>query len=117
MHKNVVAQIRKATRRKYSAEEKIRIVLEGLRGEIPISGLFRREGIAPTMCYRWSKTFLEAGKNRGLSIITNRGYSCGSPLHLEKRRGLVHFIASRQEKGTEGLRCRAQKSVDTQAKK
>jgi transposase len=51
------------THRKYSAEEKIRIVLEGLRGEIPISELCRREGIAPTMYYRWSKTFLEAGKN------------------------------------------------------
>jgi len=71
MHKNVVAQIRKATRRKYSAEEKIRIVLEGLRGEIPISELCRREGIAPTMYYRWSKTFLEAGKN-GLTRDTLR---------------------------------------------
>jgi transposase len=71
MHKNVVAQIRKATRRKYSAEEKIRIVLEGLRGEIPISELCCREGIAPTMSYRWSKTFLEAGKN-GLTRDTLR---------------------------------------------
>ena len=51
MHKNIVTQIRKATRKKYSAEEKIRIVLEGLRGEIPISELCCREGIAPTMIY------------------------------------------------------------------
>jgi transposase len=71
MHKNVIAQIRKATCRKYSAKEKIRIVLDGLRGEIPISGSFRREGIVPTMYYRWSKTFLEAGKN-GLTLETLR---------------------------------------------
>jgi len=58
MGMNVVAKIRRATRRKYTAEEKIRIVLEGLRGEIPISELCRREGIAPTMYYRWSKVFL-----------------------------------------------------------
>jgi len=59
MHKKVVAQILKATRKKYSAEEKIRIVLEGLRVEIPISELCRREGIAPTMYYRWSKAFFD----------------------------------------------------------
>ena len=52
MGMNVVAKIRQATRRKYTAEEKIRIVLEGLRGEIPISELCRREGTAPTMYYR-----------------------------------------------------------------
>ena len=71
MAKNIVNQIRKATRRKFSAEEKIRIVLEGLRGEIPISGLARREGIAPSIYYRWSKSFLEAGKN-GLTKDTHR---------------------------------------------
>jgi transposase len=61
--KDVVKQIRKATRRKFSAEEKIRIVLEGLRGEIPTSEICRREGIAPSVYYKWSKAFLEAGKN------------------------------------------------------
>ena len=71
MAKNIVHQIRKATRRKFSAEEKIRIVLEGLRGEIPVSELARREGIAPTVYYRWSKAFLEAGKN-GLTKDTHR---------------------------------------------
>ena len=55
----------------FTAEEKIRIVLEGLRGEIPISELCRREGIAPTMYYRWSKAFLDAGKN-GLTRDTQR---------------------------------------------
>ena len=61
--KNVVKQVRKATRRKFSAEDKIRIVLEGLRGETPISEICRREGIAASVYYKWSKSFLEAGKN------------------------------------------------------
>jgi len=61
--KDVVKQIRKATRRKFSAEDKIRIVLEGLRGETPISEICRREGIAASVYYKWSKSFLEAGKN------------------------------------------------------
>ena len=60
---DVVRQIRKVTRRKFSAEEKIRIVLEGLRGETAISELCRREGIAASAYYKWSKSFLEAGKN------------------------------------------------------
>ena len=53
-----------ATRKHYSAEEKIRIVLEGLRGEDSIAELCRREGIAQNLYYRWSKDFLEAGKKR-----------------------------------------------------
>jgi len=60
----VVKDIRRATRKQYSAEEKIRIVLEGLRGEDSIAGLCRREGIAQNLYYRWSKDFLEAGKKR-----------------------------------------------------
>jgi transposase len=68
---DVVKQIKKATRRRFSAEEKIRIVLEGLRGEISISGLCRREGIAASIYYKWSKAFLEAGKN-GLTKDTLR---------------------------------------------
>jgi transposase len=66
-----VNQIRKATRRRFSAEEKIRIVLEGLRGELPISEICRREGIASSVYYKWSKAFLEAGKN-GLTKDTLR---------------------------------------------
>jgi transposase len=69
--KNVISQIRKATRRKFTAEEKIRIVLEALRGEIPISDICRREGIAVSLYYKWSKEFLEAGKN-GLTKETLR---------------------------------------------
>ncbi len=60
----VVKDIRRATRRQFSAEEKIRIVLEGLRGEESIAELCRREGIAASMYYGWSKEFLEAGKKR-----------------------------------------------------
>ncbi len=59
-----VREIRRRTRKKYSAEEKVRIVLEGLRGEVPIAELCRREGIHPNMYYKWSKEFLEAGKQR-----------------------------------------------------
>src|SRR5215213_4158158 len=60
----VIRDIRRQTRRKYSAEEKIRIVLEGLRGEASVAELCRREGINPNMYYKWSKEFLEAGKAR-----------------------------------------------------
>ncbi len=59
-----VREIRRRARRRFSAEEKIRIVLEGLRGEESIAALCRREGIAATLYYRWSKEFLEAGKKR-----------------------------------------------------
>jgi transposase len=59
-----VRQIRQQTRKKYTAEEKIRIVLEGLRGETAITELCRREGINSNLYYRWSKEFLEAGKQR-----------------------------------------------------
>ena len=71
MAKDVVRQIRKATRRKFSAEEKIRVVLEGLRGEVPVTEICRREGISPSIYYRWSKGFLDAGKN-GLTRDTQR---------------------------------------------
>jgi transposase len=60
----VLKDIRRATRKHYSAEDKIRIVLEGLRGEDSIAELCRREGIAQSMYYCWSKEFLEAGKRR-----------------------------------------------------
>ena len=59
-----VRDIRRATRRNYSSEEKIRIVLEGLRGEESVAALCRKEGINQNLYYRWSKDFLEAGKKR-----------------------------------------------------
>ena len=60
----VVRDIRRATRKHHSAEDKIRVVLEGLRGEESIAALCRREGIAESLYYAWSKEFLEAGKRR-----------------------------------------------------
>lgn len=60
----IVKDIRRKTRKHHSAEEKIRIVLEGLRGEESIAALCRREGIATRLYYSWSKEFLEAGKKR-----------------------------------------------------
>ena len=60
----VVKDIRRATRKHYSAEEKIRVVLDGLRGEESIAELCRHEGIAQSLYYSWSKEFLEAGKRR-----------------------------------------------------
>ena len=61
---SVVREIKRKTRRKFNSEEKIRIVLEGLKGEDSIAEICRREGIAPSVFYKWSKAFLEAGKKR-----------------------------------------------------
>ena len=69
----VVRDIRRKTRRKHSTEEKIRIVLEGLRGEESIAALCRREGIAEGLYYSWSKEFLEAGKKR---LAGDTGLEC-----------------------------------------
>jgi transposase len=71
MARDVVAEIRRATRRKFRAEDKIRMVLEGLRGEVSVSQLCRRESISPALYYQWSKAFLDAGKN-GLTVDTRR---------------------------------------------
>lgn len=60
----VVKDIRRKTRRQFSAEEKIRIVLDGLRGDDSIAELCRKEGIAQSLYYTWSKEFMEAGKRR-----------------------------------------------------
>ena len=79
---DVVRQIKKATRRKFSADEKIRIVLEGLRGELSISELCRREGIAASVYYKWSKDFLEAGRN-GLTRSTIRDATTDQVRHLK----------------------------------
>jgi transposase len=61
---SVIRDIKRRTRRKFSSEEKIRIVIEGLRGEESIAALCRKEGIAQNLYYRWSKDFIEAGKKR-----------------------------------------------------
>jgi transposase len=59
-----VRNIRRNTRKKYNTEDKIRIVVEGLRGETTVAELCRREGISQSLYYKWSKEFLEAGKSR-----------------------------------------------------
>ena len=61
---SVVREIKRKTRRKFNSEEKIRIILEGLKGEDSIAAICRREGIAPSQYYKWSKAFLQAGKRR-----------------------------------------------------
>ena len=61
---STVRRIRRKTRKKYSAEDKIRIVIEGLRGEMTVAELCRKEGISQSLYYKWSKEFLEAGKQR-----------------------------------------------------
>ena len=62
--KTFIRQVRTKTRRKYAPEDKIRIVLEGLRREVTVSDLCRREGIKPGVFYAWAKEFMEAGKER-----------------------------------------------------
>ena len=66
----VVREIHRQSRRRFSVEEKVRIVLEGLRGEQSVAELCRRESLAPNLYYRWSKEFLEAGKKRLLGDTT-----------------------------------------------
>jgi transposase len=79
----IVREIKRKTRRKYSSEEKIRIVLEGLRGEQTIAELCRREGISPNLYYNWSKEFLEAGKRR-LMGDTKREATSGEVIDLRR---------------------------------
>jgi transposase len=88
-----VQAIKRQTRRKFSAEEKIRIVLEGLRGEHSIAELCRREGIAQGLYYTWSKEFLEAGKKR-LSGDTERQATSGEVTGLKREmRDLKEVVA------------------------
>ena len=89
----VVKDIRRATRRRYSAEEKIRIVLDGLKGEDTIAELCRREGIAQGLYYSWSKEFLEAGKRR-LAGDTARAASTSEVKDLrQEARDLKEVVA------------------------
>ena len=89
----VIKDIRRATRKHYSAEEKIRIVLEGLRGEESIAALCRREGIAESLYYNWSKEFLEDGKKR-LAGDTARAATTDEVKHLRREsRDLKEVVA------------------------
>ena len=92
----VVRDIKRRTRRKYSAEEKITIVLEGLRGEESISAICRREGLAPNLYYRWSKDFLEAGRKRLMGDTlreANSGEVTGLRNENEQLKALVAELA------------------------
>ena len=89
----VLKDIRRATRRQFSAEEKIRIVLEGLRGEDSIAELCRREGIASSMYYGWSKEFLEAGKRR-LAGDTARAATPDEVKELRREAGALKEVVA-----------------------
>ena len=89
----LVKDIRRATRKQYSAEEKIRVVLDGLRGEYSIAELCRREGIAENLYYSWSKEFLEAGKRR-LAGDTERSATGGEVKELRREvRDMKELVA------------------------
>ena len=93
--RKTIRQVRRATRRKFSAEEKIRIILEGLRGEESISELCRREGIAPSIYYKWSKSFLEAGKKR-LMGDTKRDASSDEVRELKRENAELKRVVAEQ---------------------
>ena len=91
----VVKDIRRATRKHYSAEDKIRVVLDGLRGEDSIAELCRREGIAQSMYYGWSKEFLEAGKRR-LAGDTARAATSDEVKDLRREAGALKEVVAEQ---------------------
>jgi len=61
---SLISELKRKTRKNYSSEDKIRIIIEGMRGEVSVAELFRQEGIAQANYYKWSKDFMEAGKKR-----------------------------------------------------
>ncbi len=91
----LVKSIRRATRKQYSAEEKIRIVLDGLRGESSIAELCRREGIAEGLYYSWSKEFLEAGKRR-LAGDTARAATTSEVTDLRREARVLKEVVAEQ---------------------
>ena len=90
---SVVREIKRKTRRKFNSEEKIRIILEGLKGEDSIAAICRREGISPSLYYKWSKEFLEAGKRR-LMGDTKRQATSGEVLTLRKENGQLKELVA-----------------------
>jgi transposase len=102
---SVVREIRRRTRKKYSAEEKIRIVLEGLRGEQSINALCRKEGINPNLYYKWSKEFLEAGKRRLLGDTVREATSSEVEELREENMELKQLVAELS------LKCRRYKKI------
>lgn len=91
----VVKDIKRQTRRKFNAEEKIRIVLEGLKGESSIAEICRREAISPALYYKWSKDFLEAGKKR-LNGDTERDANTFEVNELRKETDGLKMVVAEQ---------------------
>lgn len=90
---SIVREIKRRTRKKYSSEEKIRIVLEGLRGEESIASLCRKEGINPNMYYKWSKEFLESGKKR-LQGDTQREATSSEVSELKEENSQLKYLVA-----------------------
>ena len=88
-----IKEIRRQTRKKYSAEEKIRIVLEGMRGEESIAELCRREGIHANLYYNWSKDFLDAGKKR-LTGDIKREATSSEVFHLKQENAELKLLVA-----------------------
>ena len=93
--KSIIRDIKRKTYKKYSSEEKIRIVLEGLRGEESIATICRREGISPNLYYKWSKDFLEAGRRR-LNGDTKREASSNEVIDLRKENDELKQVVAEQ---------------------
>lgn len=89
----LIKDIKRQTRRKFSSEEKIRIIVEGLKGEESISAICRREGIAPSLYYRWNKDFLEAGKKRLLGDTRREANSTEVDELRKENRQLKEVVA------------------------
>ena len=90
---SLIRDIKRKTRRKFSSEEKIRIVIDGLRGETSIAELCRREGIAQNLYYRWSKAFMESGKKR-LSGDTMREANTSEVQDLRKENAQLKEVVA-----------------------
>jgi len=89
----IVREIKRKTRRHYNSEEKIRIVLEGLRGEDSIASLCRKEGINPNTYYKWSKEFLESGKKR-LQGDTEREATSSEVTNLRDENAQLKYLVA-----------------------
>lgn len=89
----IVKNVKRNTRKKYSSEEKIRIVIEGLRGEESVASLCRKEGIAPTVFYKWTKDFMEAGKKR-LQGDTEREANSSEVTELRKENANLKVVVA-----------------------
>lgn len=90
---SLISELKRKTRRSYSSEEKIRIIIEGMRGEVSIAELCRREGIAQPMYYKWSKDFMEAGKKR-LNGDTQREANTSEVKELKDENGSLKELVA-----------------------